>query len=326
MAKRASSKSKGKAKSKTPSPAAQLRSLKRRVVRGAFKLVLAVLGLLIALVLLFAVINPPTTPYMFSEGRRLGGVDQQWVALEDVAPVMARSVVAAEDANFCEHWGFDLAAIKRAIAEGSNRGASTLSQQTVKNVYLWHGRTWLRKALEAGITPLVETVWTKRRIIEVYLNVAEFDEGIFGVDLVREQLRVAAGMPMSFGQDDLSINGHAIEVRINAEKLPNFTPCPGKISQFHAPGGLGVRMDSALYDGYSIPPYYDSLIGKLIVHGRDRPEALARLNRALGELIVDGIDTTIPLFHELLQEDDIHTGDYNIHWLEKWLEENLAEA
>ena len=164
MAKRASSKSKGKAKSKTPSPAAQLRSLKRRVVRGAFKLVLAVLGLLIALVLLFAVINPPTTPYMFSEGRRLGGVDQQWVALEDVAPVMARSVVAAEDANFCEHWGFDLAAIKRAIAEGSNRGASTLSQQTVKNVYLWHGRTWLRKALEAGITPLVETVWTKRRI------------------------------------------------------------------------------------------------------------------------------------------------------------------
>ena len=181
MAKRASSKSKGKAKSKTPSPAAQLRSLKRRVVRGAFKLVLAVLGLLIALVLLFAVINPPTTPYMFSEGRRLGGVDQQWVALEDVAPVMARSVVAAEDANFCEHWGFDLAAIKRAIAEGSNRGASTLSQQTVKNVYLWHGRSWLRKALEAGMTPLVETLWPKRRIIEVYLNVAEFDEGVFGV-------------------------------------------------------------------------------------------------------------------------------------------------
>ena len=181
MAKRASSKSKGKAKSKTPSPAAQLRSLKRRVVRGAFKLVLAVLGLLIALVLLFAVINPPTTPYMFSEGRRLGGVDQQWVALEDVAPVMARSVVAAEDANFCEHWGFDLAAIKRAIAEGSNRGASTLSQQTVKNVYLWQGRSWLRKAMEALMTPVIEGVWSKRRILEVYLNVVEFDEGVFGV-------------------------------------------------------------------------------------------------------------------------------------------------
>ena len=149
-------------------------------------------------------------------------------------------------------------------------------------------------------------------------------EGIFGVDLVREQIRVAAGEPMSFGQDDLEINGHAIEVRINAEKLPNFSPCPGKISAYHAPGGLGVRMDSALYDGYSIPPYYDSLIAKLIVQGRDRDEALARLNRALGELIVDGIDTTVPLFHALLQEPDIHSGDYNIHWLEHWLAENMA--
>jgi acetyl-CoA carboxylase biotin carboxylase subunit len=149
-------------------------------------------------------------------------------------------------------------------------------------------------------------------------------ESIFGVDLVREQIRVAEGMPMSFSQEDLEINGHSIEVRINAEKLPNFAPCPGKITQFHAPGGLGVRMDSALYDGYSIPPYYDSLIGKLIVHGRDRAEALARLDRALGELIVDGVDTTLPLFTALLQEDDIHTGNYNIHWLEKWLDENMG--
>ena len=151
-------------------------------------------------------------------------------------------------------------------------------------------------------------------------------EAIFGVDLVREQIRVAEGMPMSFNQDDLAINGHAIEVRINAEKLPNFAPCPGKITQYHAPGGLGVRMDSALYDGYKIPPYYDSLIGKLIVHGRDRPEALARLNRALAELIVDGIDTTLPLFHALLQEDDIHSGAYNIHWLEKWLETGVLDG
>ncbi|MAY86828.1 acetyl-CoA carboxylase biotin carboxylase subunit [Arenibacterium halophilum] len=150
-------------------------------------------------------------------------------------------------------------------------------------------------------------------------------EGIFGVDLVREQIRVAAGLPMSFGQDDLKINGHAIEVRINAEKLPNFSPCPGRITQYHAPGGLGVRMDSALYDGYSIPPYYDSLIGKLIVHGRDRPEALARLNRALSELIVDGVDTTVPLFDALLQEPDILSGNYNIHWLEHWLESALAK-
>jgi len=151
-------------------------------------------------------------------------------------------------------------------------------------------------------------------------------EAIFGVDLVREQIRVAAGLPMSWEQDDLQINGHAIEVRINAEKLPNFAPCPGKITQYHAPGGLGVRMDSALYDGYKIPPYYDSLIGKLIVHGRDRPEALARLNRALGELIVDGVDTTVPLFHALLQEADVHSGGYNIHWLEHWLETNLGDA
>ncbi len=151
-------------------------------------------------------------------------------------------------------------------------------------------------------------------------------EAIFGVDLVREQIRVAAGMEMSFQQEDLKINGHAIEVRINAEKLPNFSPCPGRITQYHAPGGLGVRMDSALYDGYSIPPYYDSLIGKLIVHGRDRPEALARLYRALGELIVDGVDTTVPLFHALLAEDAVLSGAYNIHWLEHWLETNLSSS
>ncbi len=145
-------------------------------------------------------------------------------------------------------------------------------------------------------------------------------EAIFGVDLVKEQLRVAAGEEMSFKQEDLTIRGHAIEVRINAEKLPKFTPCPGRVTTFHAPGGLGVRMDSALYAGYTIPPYYDSLIGKLIVHGRDRKAALARLKRALGELIVDGIDTTTPLFHALLEEPAIQSGDYTIHWLETWLE------
>ena len=144
-------------------------------------------------------------------------------------------------------------------------------------------------------------------------------EYVFGVDLVREQIRVAAGLPLSFEQEDLQVKGHAIEVRINAEKLPNFTPNPGKVNTFHAPGGLGVRMDSALYGGYSIPPYYDSLIGKLIVHGRDRDEALARLSRALGELVVDGVETTAPLFDALLAEPDIQKGDYNIHWLEKWL-------
>ena len=145
-------------------------------------------------------------------------------------------------------------------------------------------------------------------------------EAIFGVDLVREQIRVASGQPLSFVQEHLEINGHSIEVRINAEKLPSFSPSPGKVTAYHAPGGLGVRMDSAIYNGYSIPPYYDSLIGKLIVHGENRKEAIARLRRALGELIIDGIDTTVPLFEELLNEDDIINGDYNIHWLEKWLD------
>jgi acetyl-CoA carboxylase biotin carboxylase subunit len=145
-------------------------------------------------------------------------------------------------------------------------------------------------------------------------------EAIFGVDLVKQQIRVAAGEAMWFKQEELTIKGHAIEVRINAEKLPNFSPCPGKITHFHAPGGLGVRMDSALYAGYTIPPYYDSLIAKLIVTGTNRTAALARLRRALGELIVDGVDTTVPLFHALLEEPDIQDGNYTIHWLENWLE------
>ncbi|MDC0489465.1 acetyl-CoA carboxylase biotin carboxylase subunit, partial [Amylibacter sp.] len=148
-------------------------------------------------------------------------------------------------------------------------------------------------------------------------------ETIFRVDLVKEQLRVASGEKMTFKQDDLEIKGHSIEVRINAERLPNFTPCPGTVSTFHAPGGLGVRMDSALYAGYSIPPYYDSLIGKLIVSGTSRPAALARLRRALDELVVDGVDTTTPLFNALLDEKDIQNGDYDIHWLEKWLDKSF---
>ena len=144
-------------------------------------------------------------------------------------------------------------------------------------------------------------------------------EMVYGVDLVREQINVAAGLPMSLQQEKLIPQGHSIECRITAEKLPDFRPSPGTVTAYHAPGGLGVRMDSALYQGYTIPPYYDSLIGKLIVYGTDRTEALARLNRALGELIVDGVDTSTPLFHALLQEPDIQTGNYDIHWLEKWL-------
>ncbi len=139
-------------------------------------------ALLVGFVLLWSVFNPPTTPYMFSEGRRMGGVVQDWVPLDEVAPVMARTVVAAEDANFCLHWGFDVDAIRATLDAGRRGGASTISQQVVKNVYLWHGRSWPRKVLEAMITPLVELIWPKRRILEVYLNVAEFGEGVFGIE------------------------------------------------------------------------------------------------------------------------------------------------
>jgi acetyl-CoA carboxylase biotin carboxylase subunit len=150
-------------------------------------------------------------------------------------------------------------------------------------------------------------------------------EAIFGVDLVREQIRIAEGYNLSFSQESLRINGHAIEVRINAETFPGFSPRPGKINAYHAPGGLGVRMDSALYDGYIVPPYYDSLIGKLIVHAPDRAAAISRLKGALAELIIDGIETTIPLFHALLQEPDVHSANYNIHWLELWLKNNFED-
>ena len=147
-----------------------------------FRALCAVFVLAVVLIILAAVVNPPTTIYMSQESRRLGGVDHEWVSIDEIAPVMARAVVAAEDANFCQHWGFDLRAIKTAIAAGGTRGASTISQQTVKNVFLWHGRNYTRKAMEAFMTPLVEAVWSKRRIVEVYLNVAEFDEGVFGVE------------------------------------------------------------------------------------------------------------------------------------------------
>jgi acetyl-CoA carboxylase biotin carboxylase subunit len=144
-------------------------------------------------------------------------------------------------------------------------------------------------------------------------------EAVTGIDLVREQIRIAAGLPLSFKQADIAFEGHSIECRINAENARTFTPSPGMVTDFHAPGGLGVRLDSAIYAGYSISPYYDSLIGKLIVHGRDRDEAISRMYRSLGEMVVGGIETTIPLFQELLVEPDIIAGDYHIHWLEQWI-------
>jgi acetyl-CoA carboxylase biotin carboxylase subunit len=150
-------------------------------------------------------------------------------------------------------------------------------------------------------------------------------EMITGIDLVLEQIRVASGAAMSVTQADISFEGHAIECRINAENPATFRPSPGKITYYHPPGGLGVRVDSAVYQGYSIPPYYDSLIGKLIVKGRNRVECLMRLRRCLDEYVVDGIDTTIPLFRKLIDNPDIANGMYNIHWLEKFLATNPFE-
>jgi acetyl-CoA carboxylase biotin carboxylase subunit len=144
-------------------------------------------------------------------------------------------------------------------------------------------------------------------------------EAITDIDLVHEQIRVASGGGLSVTQDEIHFNGHAIECRINAEDPRTFVPSPGTITHFHTPGGLGIRVDSGAYSGYRIPPYYDSLIGKLIVHGRNRVECMMRLRRALDEFVVDGIKTTLPLFRDLVGNSDIANGDYDIHWLEKYL-------
>ena len=175
---RASKTSKAKAAARAPRRFSPVRWLLRWALRG----VVLALALLLLWVSWHGVINPASTPYMRAEKARLGALDYQWVEMADIAPAMARSAVAAEDANFCAHWGFDMAAIRLALEEGGARGASTISQQVVKNVFLWQGRSWIRKALEAVITPVVETIWSKQRILEVYLNIAEFDEGVFGVD------------------------------------------------------------------------------------------------------------------------------------------------
>ncbi|MEC5290802.1 acetyl-CoA carboxylase biotin carboxylase subunit [Aurantimonas sp. C2-6-R+9] len=144
-------------------------------------------------------------------------------------------------------------------------------------------------------------------------------EAITGLDLVHEQIRVASGQGLSIKQSEIQFSGHAIECRINAEDPKTFAPSPGEITHYHMPGGLGVRVDSGVYQGYKIPPFYDSLIGKLIVHGRNRAECMMRLRRALDEIVVDGVKTTLPLFRDLVDNPDIGTGDYDIHWLENYL-------
>lgn len=153
----------------------------RRALRWGLRGLGGIAGFYAFFVILFSFLPPPINHYQLTEAWRLGGIDKDWVSWDEIAPVMGWSAVAAEDANFCNHWGFDMAAIRAAIDAGGNRGASTISQQVVKNVFLWHGRSWLRKAMEAMLTPVVELVWSKQRVLEVYLNVAEFDAGVFGV-------------------------------------------------------------------------------------------------------------------------------------------------
>lgn len=153
------------------------RRIRRWLLRGLAGLV----AFYSVLIVLFSFVPPPTNLYQLSESWRLGGIQKDWVSWDEIASEMGRSVVAGEDANFCLHWGFDMAAIRAAVEQGGTRGASTLSQQVVKNVFLWQGRSWLRKAMEGVLTPAVELIWSKQRILEVYLNVAEFDEGVFGV-------------------------------------------------------------------------------------------------------------------------------------------------
>ena len=181
----------------------------------------------------FAVLPVVVTPYQLSERWRLGGIERAWVSMDAIAPVMQRSAVAAEDANFCAHWGFDIAALRQAIEGGLRRGGSTISQQTVKNVYLWQGRSWSRKAMESALTPLVELVWTKRRILHVYLNVIEFDAGVFGVEAAaRHYFGVSAA--------DLS--------PIQAARLAAILPDP-KDRSASKPSSFVERRAAAIRDG-----------------------------------------------------------------------------
>ncbi len=154
---------------------------RRGVLWWAGRIVGGIFATFAVLILLFSFLPPPINIYQLQESWRLGGIEKDWVSWDEIAPVMGRSVVAGEDANFCNHWGFDMVAIRAAIDQGGNRGASTLTQQVVKNTFLWHGRSYVRKALEAMLTPVVELIWSKQRILEVYLNVAEFGTGVFGV-------------------------------------------------------------------------------------------------------------------------------------------------
>ncbi len=221
--------SKKNAKKKVERKFQPLRWLRRWLLRVIAFVMILVLGVILA----HSVVNPGQGIYMKQEARRLGSVDHLWIPLSDVAPVVARSVVAAEDANFCAHWGFDMKAIRAALADGTGRGASTLSQQVVKNTYLWHGRNWSRKALEALFTPLIELFWSKRRIVEVYLNMAEFDEGVFGIEAAAQHYFGVAPSKLTATQ---------------AARLAAILPSP-KTRSASKPSGLVRKRAARIRDG-----------------------------------------------------------------------------
>ncbi|MDX1781191.1 MAG: monofunctional biosynthetic peptidoglycan transglycosylase [Thalassovita sp.] len=225
----------GKKRTSRKKTAAKTRAFRpfRRLTVWVLRVGIALWGLSLVWIALYAVIDPPSTFYIRQEENRLGKIERQWAGLDWIAPVMVRSVVAAEDANFCDHWGFDMSAIRAAIEDGATRGASTLSQQVVKNTFLWQGRSWPRKALETLMTPMVELVWTKRRILEVYLNVAEFDEGVFGVD-------AAARHYFGIGPDQLS--------PVQAARLAAILPAP-KDRSASKPSAFLRRRAEVIRDG-----------------------------------------------------------------------------
>jgi len=205
----------------------------RRVFRWAFLGLAGASVLLLLWIALYRFVDPPGGIYMLQEYRRLGAIQHEWADMDDIAPAMAQSVVAAEDVNFCRHWGFDVEAIRIALAEGAGRGASTISQQVVKNVFLWQGRNWVRKALEAVITPVMELIWPKRRILEVYLNIAEFDEGVFGVQAAAQH---------HFNRDADGLNAQ------QAALLAAVLPSP-QSRDAGDPTGQLVRRANAILDG-----------------------------------------------------------------------------
>ncbi len=219
-----------KRKARKPAPGVTLIG---RLRGSIWRAVLLVVGFALGMTILYAFIAPPTTPYMFSESRRLGGVSYDFVPMERIAPVMARSAVAAEDANFCLHWGLDVDAIRDRIDRGGSGGASTISQQVVKNVFLWHGRSWTRKAIEAVWTPLTEAIWSKDRILELYLNIAEFDEGVFGVQAASRHY---------FGVDAFDLNS------TQAARLAAILPSP-KTRSASNPSATVQRRAASIRDG-----------------------------------------------------------------------------